>query len=133
MLTNAVSFSQVAAEDIVVTADVDAFIMTPAMAAPLRRLQDKKIWIYRYELSKNTGYTFMMPFIGARAGTWREILRYPGSLPQMVAEYGKSLNFNEGYTWDIDQHIVSRAILKSGYCTIPANNTLWKEVNLEPT
>ncbi len=36
------------------------------------------------------------------------------------------------YTWDVDQHIVSHAILKSGVCSLPTGNKLWKEVNLEP-
>ena len=36
------------------------------------------------------------------------------------------------YTWDIDQHIVSHSILKSGVCSIPKDNKLWAEVKLEP-
>ena len=47
-----------------ITADVDAFIMTPDILKPLRK--DVSVWIWRYELSYVNGYTFMMPFIGAR-------------------------------------------------------------------
>ena len=59
-----------------VTADVDAFIMTPDIAKPLLNLKSsgKQVWIYRYELTLGTGYTFMMPFIGARAATWKNML-----------------------------------------------------------
>ena len=38
---------------------------------------------------------------------------------------------NNTYTWEVDQLIVSRAILESGLCTLPANNTLWAAVSLE--
>lgn len=70
---------KVSPSDLVVTADVDAFIMTPDIAKPLIHLKSKdgkgkQIWIYRYELTLGTGYTFMMPFIGARAKTWKDIL-----------------------------------------------------------
>lgn len=74
---------EISPEDIVVTADVDAFITSPAIVKPLR-LPQKKIWLYRYELTYFNGYTFMMPFIGARAGTWREILDYDGDLQVII-------------------------------------------------
>ena len=54
-------------EDIVVTADVDAFIMTPEILRPLKK--KVSVWIWRYELSYHMGYTFMMPFIAARRKT----------------------------------------------------------------
>ena len=38
---------------------------------------------------------------------------------------------NNTYTWEVDQLIISRAILESGLCTLPANNTLWAAVNLD--
>ena len=123
---------EVRPNDIVVTADVDAFVMTPEIAHPLTVLRKKKIWLYRYELSQNMGYTFMMPFIGARAGVWKDILDYNGSLEEMIKSYGKKMNFSDDYTWDVDQHIVSHAILSSGLCTIDSGNKLWKELNLEP-
>ena len=86
----------------------------------------------------------MMPFIGIRAHVWRQFLDYDASsdlpkkgllgngLPKMVADYGKKMNFSESYTWDIDQHILSHAILNSGICSLPKDNKLWKELNTEP-
>ena len=50
----------------------------------------------------------------------------------MVDDYSVFMNFSEGYTWDIDQHIVSYAILKSGLCSVPADNSLWSELKLPP-
>ena len=60
--------------DAVVTADVDAFVMSPDIAKPITVRKERKMWIYRYELTLGTGYTFMMPFIGGRARVWEEIL-----------------------------------------------------------
>ncbi len=129
--------------DVVVTADVDAFVMTADIVKPIVKLRHRFMWIYRYELTVANGYTFMMPFIGARAKTWRQIFEYDGSkdvdgvigsgLKAMIARYSGYMNFNEDYTWDVDQHITSYAILKSEICSLPKKNPLWKELNLEPT
>ena len=53
-------------------------------------------------------------------------------LPQMIEKYSKKMNFSDTYTWDVDQHIVSHGILRSGYCSLPSSNKLWNELNLEP-
>lgn len=58
--------------------------------------------------------------------------RYEGSIPSMIKRYGEYMNFDEGYTWDIDQHIVSYSILKSELCSLNKDNKLWKELNLKP-
>ena len=52
-------------DDILVTADVDAFVMTPDTYKPLL-LPGRQIWLYRYAFTLGTGSTFMMPFIGIR-------------------------------------------------------------------
>lgn len=102
------------------------------MVLPIKALRRKQIWIYRYALTFDMGNTFMLSFIGARAKTWKQILDYSGDIPQMMANYSQRMNFPEGYTWDRDQHIVSYAILKSQLCSLPKDNKLWKELNLEP-
>lgn len=95
------------------------------------------MWIYRYELTLNQGNTFMMPFIGARAGVWREMLspHYVGldAVPAMVASYRKIMGFDGegGYTWTNDQFITSHAILASRMCTLPEDHRLWKELNVK--
>ena len=53
-------------------------------------------------------------------------------LPEMVKNYGAKMSFTKNYTWNIDQHILSHAILKSGICSLPKDNNLWREMNLEP-
>jgi len=130
-------------EDIIVTADVDAFVMTKDIYKPLL-LPGRQIWIYRYAFTMGTGATFMMPFIGIKASVWKNILQYDLSmdqpdkgllgngLPKMIEDYGTKMSFSESYTWDIDQHILSHAILSSGICSLPGDNKLWKELNIEP-
>lgn len=125
------------------TADVDAFPMTRAIIAPILMLPERSIWLYRYGFTMGTGNTFMMPFIGATVKAWRSMLEYNSYDPdihtdigqgirQWIDQYGKYMRFGADYTWEVDQHISSRAILSSGLCSLPAENGLWKELNLEP-
>ena len=135
--------------------------MSNEMIAPIVRLADRSIWLYRYGLTYASGATFMMAFIGAKAHVWRDILKYDYNpdihsdigqgLPQWISKYAQiftkensdtrnitSINTitaitkssNNTYTWEVDQLIISRAILESGLCTLPANNSLWDAVNL---
>ena len=134
---------QIEENDIVVTADVDAFIMTKQIVAPLVLLSDRSIWLYRYSFTLGTGSTFMMPFIGAKAHVWRSMLKYKSYDPQIhsdigqgikawIDQYGRYMEFGEDYTWEVDQHITSRAILESGLCSLPEDNKLWSDLNLKP-
>jgi len=117
-------------EDIIITADVDAFIMDPEILKPLKK--KVSVWIWRYELSYSTGYTFMMPFIGARSRTWKEMLWFNGSLGGMVNHYRSLMDLSTDYTWDVDQHIVSHAILAGKYCSLQKSNKLWGQLKLPP-
>ena len=49
-------------DDIIITADVDAFITTPDILQPLEN--DASIWIWQHELTQTTGLTFAMSFLG---------------------------------------------------------------------
>lgn len=129
--------------DIIITADVDAFIMTPDIVLPLK-LPGKKIWLYRYAFTLGTGSTFMMPFIGAISDVWRNMIDYDATqddpangllgnnLAKMVDTYSAKMNFSDTYTWDIDQHIVSNGILNSNLCSLPGDNKLWTELHIKP-
>merc|ERR1712079_924831 len=104
-------FPFVKSNDIIVTADVDAFIMTPEIYKPLM-LINRKIWLYRYAFTLGSGSTFMMPFIGAKAHVWREMLEYDATeddlnqgilgnnIPKMIKTYSKKMNFSENNTWE---------------------------------
>ena len=50
-------------DDIIITADVDAFIMSSDILLPL--LHHKvDVWVWQYELSQAEDWTFAMSFIG---------------------------------------------------------------------
>ena len=58
--------------------------------------QNFQMWIFRYKKTKAEGNTFMLPFLGAVASTWREILRgYSGTLKGMVESYRDRLSLNK--------------------------------------
>ena len=116
-------------EDIVITADVDAFIMTPGILKPLKK--KVKVWIWRYELSYANSFTFMMPFIGARSNTWKDMIHYNGSLKSMVDHYMQLINISSIENWDIDQDIVTYAILTNKMCSLQKSNKVWQKLNLE--
>ena len=119
--------------DIVVTADVDAFIMTPDILLPLRNASSVSVWVWRYELSYVSGYTFMMPFIGARSETWQEMIWYNGSLADTVHHYKNLLNISqEAEFWDTDQDIVSYSIIAHRKCSLQKSNKVWAKLNLPP-
>ena len=117
-------------DDIVITADVDAFIMTPKILEPLKR--NVKVWIWRYELSYVNSYTFMMPFIGARSSTWKEIIWFYGDLQETVNHYRKLIKISSTEAWDIDQDIVTYSLLTNKLCSLQENNKVWSKLHLDP-
>ena len=120
-------------QDIVITADVDAFIMTSDILLPLTNASSVSVWVWRYELSYTSGYTFMMPFIGARSQTWQEIIWYNGSLAATVNHYKNLLNISqEAELWDTDQDIVSYSIIAHKKCSLQKSNSVWAKLNLPP-
>ena len=62
--------------DLVITADVDAFIMTPFILQPLGQFEDKTAWIWQYEHTATTQDTFAMSFIGFMF--WSKLLKGNG-------------------------------------------------------
>ena len=124
---------QIRPRDIIITADVDAFIMTPDILLPLTNASSVSVWVWRYELSYVSGYTFMMPFIGARSETWQEMIWYNGSLAATVTHYKNLLNISqEADFWDTDQDIVSYAIITNRKCSLQKSNNVWAKLNLPP-
>ena len=64
--------------------------MTNEMIAPLVRLKERSLWLYRYGLTYASGATFMMAFIGARTHVWRDILKYDYN-PDIHSDIGQGL------------------------------------------
>ena len=50
----------------------------------------------------------------------------------MVSHYRDLMNLSTDYTWDVDQHIVSYAIISNKLCGLQKSNKLWAELKLEP-
>ena len=53
-------------QDVVITADVDAFIMTPDILQPLEQFGDKAAWVWQYETTAIKQWTFAMSFVGRK-------------------------------------------------------------------
>ena len=126
--------------------------MTKQLIAPIVLLPERSIWLYRYGFTLSSGATFMMPFIGSKVHAWKNLLKYDYD-PKIHSDIGQGLyawieknagyfkngskttwqytHENGSYTWEVDQHITSRAILASGLCSLPAKNGLWGSLNLE--
>ena len=130
-------------EDIIVTADVDAFVMHSDIYRPLT-IPGKKIWLYRYANTLDSGWTFMMPFIGLKKSVWKTLFNYDTSdddlekgvlgsnLPKMIGTYEKILRINRSSTWDLDQDIFTHEILRTGLCSLPQKHVLWDKLHISP-
>ena len=94
-------------EDIILTIDVDMFVMDKRIMEPLR--QPFLSWIYEYEHTVNTGETFNMNLIGMRAKDWRAMF---DNINVGMGKYDIIQNFNDSFhmnlnnaefNWGIDQ------------------------------
>ena len=116
--------------DLVVTADVDTFVMDPDIFADLKR-PGYRVWVLQYDEVLNFGFTFNMNFIGMEAQLWRTLLAV--STPEELVEKWKvPLQLKDGIArWDYDQTIVTRILLESGLCSAPADNALWAYIKMK--
>lgn len=118
-------------EDVIVTADADSFVMTPeALRGPLSRRRFDG-WLFRYTHSIKSGDTLAMDYMAFRKRIWRRIFAgvfAPGELIREYSRFDGLLKAN--YTWDYDQLISTRAVLRDGLCTLPVGHPLWRRVGL---
>lgn len=124
----------VSEDDLIVTSDVDTFVMRPDIFDELLEPENRgKISILQYDHTLETGGTFNMMFISMQFGLWKELLDQP--TPEGVIDRHRlSLGLGDysGNTWDWDQMLLSRMILESGLCTVPKGNRIWDHVRLSP-
>jgi len=129
------AFGLVSEDDLVVTSDVDTFVMRPDIFEELLEPQNlDKISILQYDNTIEYETTFAMVFISMQYWLWRELLNDEWT-PEGVIERHRSglgLGNYSGYTWDWDQKLLSRMILESGLCTVPGENKIWEMVRLAP-
>jgi len=127
----------VADTDIVISVDINLFVMTPEIIRPLISSPDMVAWIMDVGLPNNYtnkgNYwpkTFALGFMAMRAASWREITGYNGSIEGLVRHYreeGMALHrSNPEKDWYTDQLIITWALLSSKVCTVPARSKLWE-------
>ena len=117
-------------EDVIVTADVDSFTMIQNALNVLNRPKFDG-WIFQYKHTLRRGYTFAMDYIAFRQRIWKQLFKDINSPIELTDKYYEENFLNLTYTWDHDQLIISRVILESGLCSLPAHHTLWREVGLD--
>ena len=83
----------VADTDIVLTVDVNLFVMSPEIIRPLLSSPDMVAWILNWNYQNYTGWgeyfqkTFNMNLLAMRAASWREVTGYYGSTEGLVRQY----------------------------------------------
>ena len=74
---------QVLGDDIVVTMDVNAFVVTAKILDPLSFMPDAEAWVFQYHetagIQTGTGESFNQNIMSMRAKTWRRILDFRSS------------------------------------------------------
>lgn len=114
--------------DIVVTADADAFVVSPLIKNPLK-IRNKIVWLWQHKYAEEKGQTFPMSFIGARSAQWRTLLDPFGLINHVdiMKRWETVLNITD--RWGIDQSICTRALLESNLCTT-INSAIYDTVGL---
>ncbi len=134
----------ISAEDFIVIGDVDAFIVRGDIFSnlpvngsdPDNNKNKHQVWLYQYEDAFRHESPFSMSFVAMRARTWQQVMRAAGgpadSAESLVSASACQLNLHFRSQWDYDQLILSRAVLKSGLCSVPKSNRLWEQVRVDP-
>merc|ERR1711892_65480 len=122
-------------DDIVMTVDVNLFVMTPDILHPIVSSPGMVAWVPQYEetasISTGRGETFNQNLIAMKAKTWFNITGYTGNLMELVKRYKRNLVDLKKSTWYYDQLITTHSLLSSKICTVPKESGLWKMPGLE--
>ncbi|KAK6192287.1 hypothetical protein SNE40_003781 [Patella caerulea] len=113
--------------DLVVTSDVDAFVMDFNIFKPLE--ENYRVWIFQYKRFVQSGGTMPMTFIAMTADDWKNVIGV-NSPTDLVSANGNLLK--SASQWFYDQTFISYANLKSKLCFVPWIHPLWKIVKLDP-
>ena len=130
-------------DDIVMTVDVNLFVMTRDILQHIFSNPGMTAWVPLYQLlfvdkkfsEKNPPRhkTFNQNLIAMRARTWLNITGYQGNLTNLVNSYekiyeGANLEFG---SWWYDQIITTHALLASKICTVPEDRWVWRMFSLK--
>ncbi len=122
----------VSPDDLIVMADADAFVVREDIFGGALDDRSKLVWLFQYENSLRHQSTFSMSFVAASSSGWRRLLDGAGSAEELVGAHACQLNLHFRSQWDYDQLILTRAVLKSGVCSLPRQARLWDQVRLDP-
>jgi len=119
-------------EDIVITADVDGFIMSPRILDPLQKASS--FWVWGYDYSRILGVEFQIPLLGTHSRTWKELIEFNGDMRSMIQNYNKLLKMQkeDKNDWFWDQNIVSYSLLTKRICSLPDDHEVWTRYRLKP-
>ena len=123
--------------DIIVTTDVDIFVMNSKIFDEVMSVINLgKIGILQYTKYTNMDFvadTFPMCFISMSYRLWRSLLAVENP-DDLVEAHSDALGIGDysKYIWNYDQTILSRIILKSGLCTVSKFNKMWIKTQLTP-
>merc|ERR1712218_124068 len=119
-------------DDIVMTVDVNLFVMTKDILHPILSSPRMTAWVPQYEetasIPTGRGETFNQNLIAMKARTWFNITGYMGNLTELVERYKKDLGLVAELgksTWYYDQLITTHSLLSSKICSVPRKSGLW--------
>ena len=101
---------QVAEDDIVMTVDINMFVMTEKIIAPILESPGMIAWVPQYsdsaDISTGRGETFNQNLVAMRAASWRDVTRYRWNLEELVRYYREAVGLlDDKSTWYTDQLI----------------------------
>merc|ERR550539_510273 len=122
--------------DIIITVDVNLFVVTNKVLDPIYQNPSLKLWVFQWHNTafgeNGIGDTFNQNLISAESKVWRQIVRSNDDkelnqswLSERIEEIGLArAKFND--KWYYDQWVTTYGILKNRFCTVPEVSGLWK-------
>ena len=134
----AVDNEAVADTDLVITVDINLFVMTEQILSPVFSRPSMTAWVPQNadtaDISTGRGETFNQNLVAMRAADWKKITGYQGDLQKLVRTYREDLAVvDDKSSWYTDQLITTWALLNSSVCTVPVTSGLWKMPGLTRT
>ena len=125
-------------DDVVVTFDVNGFVMNDTILDPIYEHPRMRAWIFQYAdtagIVSGTGETFNQNLIALRAKDWKRMLGYEEDRMDFntwLSAKEDEFRLNKTFTWYHDQWITTLSLLKMKYCNVPEDSGLWNNAGLK--
>jgi len=122
-------------DDVIVTVDVNLFVMKGHILEPIDQFSDMNAWIFQYEdtahVESGNGETFNQNLLGLRAKTWKLLMNATSDLNEDWIRYKRDEIGLGNLTWYYDQWITTHGLLLKNICTVPPWSGLWNKKGLE--